>query len=54
MLITGLAVLGMVFWPFIEPILSKNEKKRTIISYIVGAITILVLIVFTLIQTFTL
>lgn len=54
MLITGIAVLGMVFWPFIEPMLSKNEKKRTTISYIVGAITILILIVFTLIQTFTL
>ncbi|MCK4577538.1 MAG: cytochrome b N-terminal domain-containing protein [Candidatus Marinimicrobia bacterium] len=54
MLITGLAILGMVFWPFLEPLLSKDEKRRSIIGYIIGSFTIVILIVFTLIQTFTL
>ena len=54
LLVTGLAVAGMMFWPFIEPLLSKNEKTRSTISYIVGAFTILILIIFTIIQTFTL
>lgn len=53
MLITGLAIIGMVFWPFIEPLFSKNEKTRNIISYITGSLVILILIIFTLIQTFT-
>jgi len=53
MFIIGLAILGMVFWPFIEPMLAKKEKNRALISYILGSVTILTLIIFTLIETFS-
>ena len=53
LLIIGLAILGMVFWPFLEPLLAKKEKHRSVISFSLGAVVILTLIIFTLIQTFT-
>ena len=53
LLIIGLAIIGMVFWPFLEPMLAKEEKKRRLISYSLGSITILTLVIFTLIETFT-
>lgn len=51
-LLTGIAlstafVIGMMFWPFIEPLISKDTKKRTRFSYFVGALTV----IFTLILT---
>lgn len=53
MFVVGLAVVLMVFWPFIEPMLAKDEKHRAVISYTIGSITILTLIIFTLIETFS-
>lgn len=53
LLVTGLVITAMIFWPFLEPLLSKKEKHRALISYILGSATILILIIFTLIETFT-
>ena len=39
--VSGLFVVGMIFWPFIEPVLSKNEKKRTIIAWVIGGLVII-------------
>ncbi|MBC8214276.1 MAG: cytochrome bc complex cytochrome b subunit [Candidatus Marinimicrobia bacterium] len=52
--LTGLAVLLMTFWPFFETLFSKNEKTRNVISRIVGSIAIIILIVFTIIESFSL
>jgi len=51
--IVGLVILVIVFWPFLEPLLSKKESQRALISYLLGSVAILTLIVFTLIETFT-
>lgn len=53
MFVIGLAVIAMVFWPFIEPMLAKEAKNRALISYVIGSITILTLVVFTLIETYS-
>ena len=44
-LITGIAlstafVIAMIFWPFIEPLISKQMKTRNRFSYIVGVLTV--------------
>ena len=40
-LTSGLFVVGMIFWPFIEPMLSKNKATRTKIAWVVGALVII-------------
>ncbi len=56
-LLTGIAlstafVIGMTFWPFIEPLLSSSLKKRTTISYFVGALTIVFTVTLTVWEMF--
>lgn len=51
--ITGLAIVLMVFWPFVEPLLSKKEETRTAASNIIGSIAILILIAFTVLEAFS-
>ncbi len=53
-LLIGLIVLIMIFWPFIEPLTSKKEDRRAIINYILGGTAILVLIAFTILETISL
>lgn len=56
-LLTGIAlsaafVIAMMFWPFIEPLLSKNTKSRNRISYFVGGLTIIFTLVLTIWEMF--
>ncbi len=56
-LLSGIAfttafVLAMMFWPFIEPIISKNLKIRTRFSYMVGSITIVFTVALTVWEMF--
>jgi len=34
-------IIGFMFWPFIEPLLSKDLRKRARFSYFVGALTLI-------------
>ncbi len=51
--ITGLAIVLMIFWPFIEPMLSKKKKSRTVIANIIGCIAIVILITLTIFEAFS-
>jgi ubiquinol-cytochrome c reductase cytochrome b subunit/cytochrome b6 len=56
-LITGIVlttafVIAFMFWPFIEPLISKNMKTRTRFSYLVGALTILFTLTLTIWEMF--
>jgi len=56
-LLTGIAlstafVIAMMFWPFIEPFLSKNIKTRTKFSYMVGSLTIVFTVALTIWEMF--
>jgi ubiquinol-cytochrome c reductase cytochrome b subunit/cytochrome b6 len=50
--LSGAFVIAMMFWPFIEPLLSKKMKVRTRISYFVGALTIVFTIILTVWEMF--
>lgn len=39
-IVTAAFVIALIFWPFIEPLISKKSKIRTNVSYLVGVITI--------------
>jgi ubiquinol-cytochrome c reductase cytochrome b subunit/cytochrome b6 len=56
-LLTGIVlttafVLAMIFWPFIEPVFSKNLKARTRFSYLVGSLTIVFTVILTVWEMF--
>ena len=56
-LVTGIAlstafVIAMMFWPFIEPLLSKKLITRTKFSYMVGSLTIVFTIALTIWEMF--
>ncbi len=56
-LLTGIAlsaafVIALIFWPFIEPLLSKSLKKRAAISYFVGSLTIVFTVTLTVWEMF--
>ena len=51
-LLTTAFILGMIFWPFIEPILSKDLKRRTRFSYLVGSLTIVFTVILTVWEMF--
>jgi ubiquinol-cytochrome c reductase cytochrome b subunit/cytochrome b6 len=53
-LVSALFVLVMTFWPFIEPILSKDYKIRTKISYVVGVLTLVFTVALTVWETLVL
>lgn len=44
-------LIAITFWPFIEPILSKNPSIRTKINFGVGSLTLIITILFTLWET---
>jgi len=41
MLISGIFVVALMFWPFLEPLISKDLKVRMKFSYFVGSLTLL-------------
>lgn len=49
--VTAAFVLAMIFWPFIDPILSKKKHTRRRIAYSIGAITLLITLTFTIMET---
>jgi quinol-cytochrome oxidoreductase complex cytochrome b subunit len=51
-LLTTAFILAMIFWPFIEPILSKDLKRRTRFSYLVGSLTIVFTVILTVWEMF--
>ncbi|GAB4185539.1 MAG: cytochrome bc complex cytochrome b subunit [Calditrichia bacterium] len=51
MLASALFVVVMTFWPFIEPIFSKDLKIRTKISYVVGTLTLIFTVILTIWET---
>lgn len=56
-LITGIVVttafvIGFMFWPFLEPLISKNMKSRVRFSYFVGSLTILFTLTLTVWEMF--
>ncbi|MBL7052695.1 MAG: cytochrome bc complex cytochrome b subunit [Candidatus Marinimicrobia bacterium] len=53
MAITGLSVILMIFWPFVEPMFSKKIKTRTTIANTIGMIAIVIMIAFTILETFS-
>jgi len=50
--LTTAFVLAMIFWPFIEPLISKNLKIRTKFSYMVGSLTIIFTVALTVWEMF--
>lgn len=56
-LMTGIVVsaafvIGFMFWPFIEPLLSKNLERRARFSYFVGGLTIIMTLTLTVWEMF--
>ena len=56
-LLTGIAlstafIIGMMFWPFIEPLVSKRMDTRNKFSYFVGSLAILFTITLTIWEMF--
>jgi quinol-cytochrome oxidoreductase complex cytochrome b subunit len=51
---TMLFLLGMTFWPFIEPLISVDERKKSVIGYVVGAVTLTATIALTIWETVSL
>jgi quinol-cytochrome oxidoreductase complex cytochrome b subunit len=56
-LLTGIVlttafILAMIFWPFIEPVFSKDLKIRTRFSYLVGSLTIVFTVTLTVWEMF--
>ncbi len=45
---TALFLVGMVFWPFIEPLLSKNKKTRNKLAYWVGGVSLVITVGFSI------
>ena len=45
-------ILGFLFWPFLEPLVSKDLKVRTRFSYFVGSLTILFILALTVWEMF--
>lgn len=50
--VTAAFLIGFMFWPFIEPLLSKHMKARAKISYFVGSITIIFTLTLTVWEMF--
>ena len=50
--VTTAFVIALIFWPFIEPLISKNIKIRTRFSYMVGILTIFFTLTFTVWEMF--
>jgi len=48
---TALFIIGMMFWPFIEPFLSRDISKRTKISFIVASLVIILTLGFSIWET---
>lgn len=51
-IISGAFVLAMMFWPFIEPLISKDIKVQMKFSYFVGSLTLLFTISLTVWEMF--
>jgi len=50
-LLMALFLVGMTFWPFIEPLLAKEKKKRVLISYVVGSLALIMTVALTIWET---
>ncbi len=48
---TAAFLLAMIFWPFIDPLLSKKKERRRRIAYGIGGLTLIVTIGLTLLET---
>ncbi len=52
-IVTGLFVVLMLFWPFIDPIIAKSENKRRLWAYAVGGLTLLITVGMTVWEMFS-
>ncbi|MCK5033309.1 MAG: cytochrome bc complex cytochrome b subunit [Calditrichia bacterium] len=50
--VTAAFILGFMFWPFLEPLVSKNIKTRTRFSYLVGSLTVIFTLTLTVWEMF--
>lgn len=51
-ILSGIFVVVMMFWPFIEPLFSKKESFRIKFSYFVGSLTLIFTIMLTIWEMF--
>jgi hypothetical protein len=50
--LTTAFILAMIFWPFLESLLSKKEPARARFSYLVGSLTIIFTLTLTVWEMF--